>query len=468
MDTIEADFRERGFGGTFAFFQGLGGGITRDRARAFPLALYGSGPAAGAIGANQLARAMDAKNVLVGDMGGTSFDTCFISDNNIQIRKNTEFGRFMTYVNIADVVSIGAGGGSIAWVSERGVPQVGPQSARSTPGPACYGRGGMEPTVTDAMVALGFIDPDHYLGGRVRIHPDLAKSALDGVLSDRFGWTTETSATAVHDLVVTNMALALREVSVVKGKDPRDAIFLAYGGCLPLFCCEIADRLGIREVIVPADSSVFSGRGLLSADFKLRSDRTLMWNFDDLDRLAEINQEISEFVDGIVADLAADGFDPARFRVERHADLKYSGQVFELSVPMPDVITEDTVPVLDKEFRRLYEQTYGSGAAWEGVVPTMTTYTVTVTAGSEGDATEALFRQSPLAVGKFGPAPRSRSIYLPSERRMSDVPIYDAAAVAPGQYGVGPLVIDSVDTTIFVPTGVKVERDTFRNWRLSV
>jgi N-methylhydantoinase A len=213
---------------------------------------------------------------------------------------------------------------------------------------------------------------------------------------------------------------------------------------------------------------VFSGRGLLSADFKLRSDRTLMWDFDDLDRLADINHEISEFVDGIVADLAADGFDPARFHVERHADLKYSGQVFELSVPMPDVLTEDTVPVLDKEFRRLYEQTYGSGAAWEGVVPTMTTYTVTVTAGSEGHTAEVLLSRSPLTIGEFKSAPRSRSIYLPSEQRMHDVPIYDAAAVAPGQYGIGPLVIDSVDTTIFVPTGVKVERDTFRNWRLSI
>ena len=169
LTSLSAKLREAGLAGGLAFFQGLGGGISLEKARAYPLSMLGSGPAGGAIGANELAKRMGKKRVLLGDMGGTSFDTGIIVDNEIHIEKNLQLGPFQTGVNLVDVISVGAGGGSIAWISERGVPQVGPRSAGSTPGPAALDRGGTEPTVTDAMVTLGFIDPDNYLGGRVQL-----------------------------------------------------------------------------------------------------------------------------------------------------------------------------------------------------------------------------------------------------------------------------------------------------------
>ena len=263
LTSLNEKLRTSGLKGGLAFFQGLGGGISLDKARAYPLGLLGSGPAGGAIGANELAKRMGKKRVLLGDMGGTSFDTGIIVDNEIHIDKNLELGPFQTGVNLVDVVSVGAGGGSIGWVSERGVPNVGPHSAGSTPGPAALDRGGEQPTVTDAMVTLGFIDPGNYLGGRVQLKPELSRGALDAVFGERYGWSTEESAAAMHDLVVVNMANAVREVSVGKGHDPREFLFLAYGGTLPLFASQIAERLGIATIVIPQNSSVFCALGLL-------------------------------------------------------------------------------------------------------------------------------------------------------------------------------------------------------------
>jgi N-methylhydantoinase A len=169
LNKLSISLTNAGLTGSVAFFQGLGGVIGLERAERFPLTLLGSGPAGGALGANALAKRMGAEDVLIGDMGGTSFDTGMIRANELHVEKNIELGQFKTGVNLVDIISVGAGGGSIASVSERGVPQVGPRSAGSTPGPACYGRGGEEPTVTDAMVVLGLIDPENYLGGRMKL-----------------------------------------------------------------------------------------------------------------------------------------------------------------------------------------------------------------------------------------------------------------------------------------------------------
>ncbi|MEI7692740.1 MAG: hydantoinase/oxoprolinase family protein, partial [Actinomycetes bacterium] len=300
LTSLNEKLRSAGLKGGLAFFQGLGGGISLEKARQYPLGLLGSGPAAGAIGSNELAKRMGKTRVLLGDMGGTSFDTGIVVDNEIHIDKNLELGPFMTGVNIVDVVSVGAGGGSIGWVSERGVPQVGPQSAGSTPGPAAMGRGGEEPTVTDAMVTLGFIDPDRYLGGRVQLQPELSKTALDDTFGERFGWSTEDAAASMHDLVVVNMANAVREVSVGKGHDPREFLFLAYGGTLPLFASQIAERLGIETIVIPQNSSVFCALGLLSADYVLRNDQGVGWDLSKPEGVGRVNEIADRMVEDAI------------------------------------------------------------------------------------------------------------------------------------------------------------------------
>jgi N-methylhydantoinase A len=465
LTSLNTKLREAGLKGGLAFFQGLGGGISLEKAREYPLGLLGSGPAGGAIGSNELAKRMGHNGVLLGDMGGTSFDTGIIVDNEIHIDKNLQLGPFQTGVNIVDVVSVGAGGGSIGWISERGVPQVGPQSAGSTPGPAALNRGGEEPTVTDAMVTMGFIDPEGYLGGRVKLEPERAKQALDSRFGERFGWSTEESAAAVHDLVVVNMANAVREVSVGKGHDPREFLFLAYGGTLPMFASQIAERLGIKTIVIPKNSSVFCALGLLSADFVMRNDQGVGWDLSKVDGVDRVNQIADEMVASAREGMLAEGFGPDQIEIQRSGDFRYAGQVYELTVPLSDEpLTAEDAESLGTEFTRLYERTYGEGTAWKGVPISMINYSVTVTGRQErpdlGNA---------ATNGASGdPTPReTRQVFLPGERERRDVPIYDEDAFAPGQSAEGPAIIDESDTTIYVPPGNRVSRDQYLNYVLS-
>ncbi len=465
LTSLNEKLREAGLKGGLAFFQGLGGGISLEKARQYPLGLLGSGPAGGAIGSNELAKRMGHKGVLLGDMGGTSFDTGIIVDNEIHIEKNLELGPFQTGVNLVDVVSVGAGGGSIGWISERGVPQVGPQSAGSTPGPAALNRGGEEPTVTDAMITMGFIDPEGYLGGRVELKPELSKQALDSRFGERFGWSTEESAAAVHDLVVVNMANAVREVSVGKGHDPREFLFLAYGGTLPMFGSQIAERLGIQTIVIPKNSSVFCALGLLAADFVMRNDQGVGWDLSNAEGADKVNTMADEMVASARDGMLAEGFSEDQIEIQRSGDFRYAGQVYELTVPLPDKpLTGDDAESLGTEFTRLYERTYGEGTAWKGVPISLINYSVTVT--GRQDRPHFVIANEDGTSDK--PNPReTREVFLPSERERAEVPVYTEEAFQPGQSAEGPAIIDASDTTIYVPPGNQVSRDAYMNYVIS-
>jgi N-methylhydantoinase A len=465
LTSLNEKLRSAGLKGGLAFFQGLGGGISLEKAREYPLGLLGSGPAAGAIGANELAKRMGKNRVLLGDMGGTSFDTGIIVDNEIHIDKNLQLGPFMTGVNIVDVVSVGAGGGSIGWVSERGVPQVGPHSAGSTPGPAALDRGGEDPTVTDAMVTLGFIDPDNYLGGRVQLKPEKSKDVLDTTFGERFGWSTEESAAAMHDLVVVNMANAVREVSVGKGHDPREFLFLAYGGTLPLFASQIAERLGISTIVIPRNSSVFCALGLLSSDYVMRNDQGVGWDLSKPDGVDRVNDIAERMVADAIAQMESEGFAREQIDVQRSGDLRFAGQAYELTLPMPARnLTVEDAPSLFDEFKAYYERTYGEGTAWEGVPASLINYSVTVTGRQDRPA----LGSAPSDGGPGSDLVReTREVFLPAERRRETIPIIDDAKFTVGAKVEGPAVIDAVDTTIYVPPGTTAERDEYMNYVLT-
>jgi N-methylhydantoinase A len=465
LTSVNTKLRDAGLKGGLAFFQGLGGGISLDKARQYPLGLLGSGPAGGALGANELAKRMGHKRVLLGDMGGTSFDTGIIVDNEIHIDKNIELGPFMTGVNIVDVVSVGAGGGSIGWVSERGVPQVGPHSAGSTPGPAAMGTGGEEPTVTDAMVTLGFIDPDNYLGGRVELQPDLARAALDRVFGERYGWSTEESAAAMHDLVVVNMANAVREVSVGKGHDPREFLFLAYGGTLPLFASQIAERLGISTIVIPQNNSVFCALGLLSSDYVMRNDQGVGWDLSKPDGVGRVNEIADQMVADAISEMQSEGFARDDILVQRTADLRFHGQAYELTLPMPDrVLVEDDASTIFDRFLAHYERTYGEGTAWKGVPASLINYSVTVI----GRGQRPTLNGTGHANGAGSSLVREeREVFLPAERRRERVPIIDDASFGVGTEVEGPAIIDEGDTTVYVPPGTTATRDEYRNYVLT-
>lgn len=465
LESMEVQLRDAGLGGGVAFFQGLGGGISADRVAERPLMLLGSGPAGGAIGANELARRMGRSNVLVGDMGGTSFDTGIITNNEIHIAKNLQIGQLETGVNIVDVVSIGAGGGSIASIDERGVPRVGPQSATSHPGPACYGLGGDRPTVTDAMVCMGFIDPERYLGGRIKLQPDSARKALDKEVASKFGWSSEVAAAAIHDLVVVNMATAVREVTVDKGHDPREFMFLAYGGTLPLFAAQIAHRLGIDTVVIPQNSSVFCAQGVLAADYVRRYDRTVSWDLDHVGGESAVNEAIGELRELGQREMREEGFTEDRISAAINADFRFRGQDYELTMPLPTrLLKSSDAPELAQQFLELYERTYGFGTAWKGVATQLLNVSVTITGARD---------KQPLPPTAASPRDPSeiqrshRSVFLPDKREWTDIPIYDDTKFTVGSKITGPAIIDVTDTTIYVPSGVIASRDEYLNYILS-
>jgi N-methylhydantoinase A len=459
--TLRTKLHAAGLGGSVAFFQGLGGGISAERAEQFPLALLGAGPAGGAASANELAQRMGYKRVLLGDMGGTSFDTGVIYDNEVHVEKAVRINRFRTVLPLVDVVSVGAGGGSIAWISERGVPQVGPHSAGSSPGPAAYGKGGTEPTVTDAMVAMGFIDPANYLGGRVHLDPELARAALLNKIAEPMRWGLDEAAGAVHDLVVANMATAVREVSINKGYDPRDFVFLAYGGTLPGFAFEIARALGISAVLIPNNSSVFCARGLLMSDFVLRADQTVQSSLESAEEIDRVNEIARAITEKAASDMRSEGFTDDDIKISRSADFQYTGQVHALQVALPQrELTADDVGPLNATFTKLYERTYGPGTAWPNAPQQLLNYTVTVAAQVPHP------RINPHPLEPTSPARMrkgQREIYLPDERVRKAVPIYDETKFSPGSRIDGPCIVEAVDTTIYVPAGVVAKRDEHLN-----
>jgi N-methylhydantoinase A len=466
LESIDTNVRDAGFVNSLAFYQGIGGDISKARATRNPLALLGSGPAAGAIGAAELARQMGYENVLLGDMGGTSFDAGLIRNGEVGIDKRIDIGPFQTGVNIVDVVSIGAGGGSIISVSDRGVPQVGPESAGSHPGPACYPNGGDRATLTDAMVTLGFIDPDNYLGGRVTLDAGRAHATLDDALARHFGWAVEDAAVSVHDLAVTNMANAIHEISVRKGYDPAGFLFMAYGGSLGMFAAQIAAAVGASEVLIPRNSSVFCAQGLLASDTVLRYDRTVSWLLDDPEDIDRVNAIAEEIVAQAIKDLLEENpdVDLTSVSIARSGDFQFHGQVYELSLPMPEQLQASDVPELFGQFVAEYERTYGEGTAWKGVSAQLVNYTVVAT------IPRPRIHLTPAAPN---PTPReqiekgSRRVYLPETREWTTVRVYDDVRFTPGSSVDGPCLIDENDTTIFVPTGATAERDGHQNYRIT-
>jgi N-methylhydantoinase A len=465
LSTLGTKLRDAGLNGRTVFFQGLGGGISQERAAQLPLALMGAGPAGGASGVRDLARRMGHDRVLLGDMGGTSFDTGLVFNHDIQVEKNVKIGRFKTALPLVDVISVGAGGGSIAWISERGVPQVGPQSAGSTPGPAAYGRGGTEATVTDAMVAMNLIDPANYLSGRLELKPELAERAIASAIGEPMGWSVDESAAAIHDLVVANMANALREVAVSRGHDPRDFVFYAYGGTLPWFAAQIARSLEIGSVLIPHNSSVFCARGLLVSDFTLRQDRTVQSTLFGQAEIDRVNEAANDLVALCRSMMEAEGFAPDEVELTRAGDFQFAGQVHALEMPLPDRdLTEDDVPALQAKFIEVYERTYGKGTAWP-FPSQMLNYSVTARGKLPHPST------TPAGLN-----PRHthemlkgwREVFLPAERRRVEIPIYDEALFTPGSRIDGPALIESTDTTLLVPSMAHAERDEYQNIVLTV
>ncbi len=456
----------RGYTRAVEFFNGLGGVLGADEVRELPILLYSSGPAGGAIAAAALARRYGIENLLCGDMGGTSFDTTLVHREKPIVAQRCRIGTFDTAISLLDIVSIGAGGGSIVGLDARGVPKVGPQSSGSVPGPVCYGNGGTAPTITDCMVTLGFLRPDNYLGGRHALDVEAAKKALVSEVGDAMGWDAVETSAGAYKLAVANMANALRGVSIQRGHDPRKCTFVAYGGALPMFAAAICRQLNIADMIVPNHSSAFSAYGLLEADYISRKSITLGWGVENRDQLASIVEARDNLEREILDEIERAGFDREGIQLRHGADIRYAGQLNELYMDFsPEDLLKEGEGDLRQQFDLAYEEEFGAETAWHDAGLMLINYVITgVAVRQKPDLKPVEVTRHPADEALTG----SCSMFLPDISEQLDTPVYDSEKMKPGAWFQGPGIIEVRDTTIYVPREATVERDGYLNFILKL
>jgi N-methylhydantoinase A len=462
VDGLARELRGRGLEVPFSLMQSIGGRIPAAQAKARPISLVNSGPVGGVIGAQSLGQNYALDRIITADMGGTSFDCALIDRGKVGLAHRAQLNRFLTGLSLVDISAIGAGGGSIAWVDDRGMPRVGPRSAGSIPGPACYGRGGTEPTVTDASVALGFIDPDYFLAGAMHVDRELAQQAIARHVAEPVGWSDMEAAAAIWTIVVQNMSGAVRAVSIEKGHDPREFTMVQYGGACALFSAAIARNLSIGRVIIPANASTFSAGGLSHADNRRTYVRTVNWNVLR-DSPAHVRDTFTELAEEAHSDLEADGFPPQAIDITLEGDFKFLGQAFEVTKPV-DVEALEPQAVYDS-FVDTYEAIYGEDTAWEGFDVMLLNCRVT----GIGRTEKPPLRR--LSVGGGDPERArkgEREVYMPDVRRQAMLAVYSDEQLGPGARLSGPAIVEVRDTTIYVPVDAAFAVDEYANYILEV
>ncbi len=463
---LEQRLRSLGFGGSLLIMLSNGGTCTVDVARRLPIWLVESGPAAGALVAAHLGLKAGRNEVLSFDMGGTTAKACIVEGGRPLVTSDYEVARLQRFkkgsglpvkVPVIDMIEIGAGGGSIAWVDQFGLLRVGPESAGADPGPACYGWGGDLPTVTDADLVLGYLDPDYFLGGRLRLDPDRAFAALER-LARSLGITVSDVAWGIHQLVNENMAAAARIHSIERGKDVRKLPMVAFGGAGPVHAYGVARILRLGEVWCPPGSGVASAQGLLVAPAAF--DLVHSWP-GSLESLAwdEVNVILEGMEGEAVGLVAAAGVDKGAVRISRWADMRYVGQGYHVTVPVPlGRLSQRHGQVLRSSFAQVYMNLYGRLA--EGVELEVLSWRVAAS-GPPHDIVPGV----PRAEG--GPALKGRrKAYFHELGGFVEVPVYSRYSLEPGAVLEGPAIVEEEESTLVVGPGARVSADNIGMLRM--
>ncbi len=444
---MAADLAAAGVGGPLLVMLSRGGKCSAEVARQRPVRLFLSGPAAGVIGGSTVGRAAGLGELITFDMGGTSCDVALVVDGRPMVSGEGEIAGYPVRVPQVDVRTIGAGGGSIAWLDGAGTLRVGPRSAGSEPGPACYGRGGSEPTVTDASLVLGYLDPERFAGGVLRLDPDAARGAIEQAIARPLGLAVADAARGIHRVVNAQMAEAVRSVSVYRGADPRRATLLPLGGAGPLHAVGVAEELGIERVLVPPRPGVLSACGLLVAPVEHERAAAFLRPLDGL-RMAEVRAVLGSLDRDCAALMAAEAVDPATVEALHFADMCYVGQSYHLEVPLPIGDEPDPLARLYEAFRALHDRVHGHAMAAPARIVALR---AVHRAGGLGDLGRA---DEPVAATS---GPRRRSI-VPTAgggaiEGAVDASIHDRWTLARGARVAGPAIVEQSDTTTLVPRG---------------
>jgi N-methylhydantoinase A len=457
-----------GIAAPLLLMQSNGGLTTAAAAMTRPIHIIESGPAGGVVGAQARARAKQLKNVITFDMGGTTAKAAIVEQGELTRVHEYAVGagivigsRLLTgagytlKVPAIDLAEVGAGGGSRVWIDAGGALQVGPQSAGAEPGPVCYDKGGDVPTLTDANVLLGFINPKALVGGALKLNAEKARLIFAEKVANPLGMTIEGAAHGAFEIATSNMIRAIKAVSTERGRDPREFALFAFGGNGPLFAAAMASALGIARVVVPPSAGLFSSFGLLYADLEHHYSRTLRRLLRGAN-LAEIGAAWDTLTREAQAELAAEGFIGPRARVKRSAALHYKGQTYELVVPVPDgPINDGTVAALETAFAEEHERTYGHRAGPDEPVELVSIQVVGLGLRDHG-MPEGIRSDRPEPL-----PPPPRPAWFGAAHGWVKTPVLRRSELVGGR--TGPLIVEEYDATCLVPSSARAELDEAGN-----
>ena len=457
LERFEKGVAELGIPGEARVMQSNGGAVSPAAVRRAPVNTFFSGPAGGVIGAAGLCAEAGIRDLITFDMGGTSTDVCLIRDGSPARQNLREMGGFPVRTPTLDLHTIGAGGGSIAWVDPGGLLKVGPMSAGAVPGPAAYRRGGRRPTVTDANVVLGRLNQKSLLSGRMAIDPQLAHDAIETELCGKLRMDVTRAAAGILEIVNVNMMGAVRVISVEQGEDPRRFALIAFGGAGPLHAVDVASNMGIPRVVVPPRPGLLSAIGLVHADIRGDFSLTRLVAVEAAN-LAMLNEGRRELWERSRRWLAGEAVQDDHGIAQWHADMRYLGQNFELGIPMLESELDWTrLSFLVAAFHREHKAAYGYDLPDQPIE--VVNLRLSVTVQRRSPATERPPASSrPVSEAVI----EHRPVWFPDTGFIT-APIYDRGALPAGAAFAGPAVIEQMDATTVVPPNGKVAVDDFGN-----
>ncbi len=460
LSGLERGLRERDFDGPFTIMQSSGGMTFVGGAVRAPIRTMQSGPAGGVIAATALGDELGCPNLVAADVGGTTFDVALIVGGQPLEKGETAIGGRPVLQPTIDIVSLGAGGGSIAWIDDEGGLQVGPRSAEAEPGPACFGLGGTEPTVTDAQLVLGYLDPDFYLGNRMVLDRAAAETVIRSCIAEPLEMETSAAASGIVHLTNMNMTHAIRRSTIERGHDPRDFVLLCYGGGGGLVAGELMRELAMPRAIIPIDPATFSAWGLLTAAYREDSVRTIVRPLADLGAAA-LSGLLADLDKESIERLGTEGIDTADCRFHHFGDIRYAGQEHTVKVPILDTdAASDGLSALRDRFDALHEQAYAHALPNHDVE--LVNLRVQATVPTSPPRIEALATREVVAEPVA-----SRRVLLAGADSACDCPVYDRTSLGPGTRLPGPAIVQEWTSTTLVGSDQQLEVDTYGNLILS-
>jgi N-methylhydantoinase A len=448
---LEAELRARGFTGSLLVMQGSGGCVDSAVAPTRAITTIGSVLTGGVVGSTRLARELGHRNVISTDMGGTTFLAGLITDGEPVSTTFTVLNQYQLNVPMVDVHTIGSGGGAIAWLDAGRNLRIGPRSSGARPGPACYGDGGTQPTVTDVDLLVGIINPDNFLGGRKKLSRELAADAVRTYIAEPLGMSVDEAAAAVYAIQNAQTADLVHKVVVTSGQDPRDFVLYAFGGAAPMHCASYAADLQISEVVVPLGptAAVFSAYGLAASDIVLTAELSSPANFPPPP--GEFNAAFAQLQRELEERLAAQRLKFADVNYRKEADIRYTMQLAEVETPVPaGELDADGLEAVGTAFGELYERLYGKGSGFAEAGLQLITYRTQAV----GELPIRPRLREVAAAADANPVPGSRRpVFLDARRGWQDADIYDYRDLAAGHELKGPSVVEAPTTTVALPEG---------------